>query len=65
VVRERERLRPPPAAVRPLPLAAVQTRQLAGVKVYWLGEEAEKPVYVVGKTEDGQWAGVKTNVVET
>jgi hypothetical protein len=39
--------------------------QLSGVKVYKLGGEPEKPVYVVGKTQDGQWAGVKTTVVET
>jgi Nuclease A inhibitor-like protein len=46
-------------------LAKVLKEQLAGVKVYKLGDEAEKTVYVVGKTPDGQWAGVKTSVVET
>src|SRR5262249_58779199 len=39
--------------------------QLSGVKVYKVGEEAEKDVYLVGKTKDGQWAGLKTTVVET
>ena len=39
--------------------------QLAGVQVYKLGGEAEKQVYIVGKTPDGQWAGLKTTVVET
>jgi hypothetical protein len=46
-------------------LTKVLREQLAGVKVYKLGEDAEKPVYVVGKTPDGQWAGLKTTVVET
>jgi hypothetical protein len=39
--------------------------QLSGVKVYKVGDEAEKQVFVVGKTADGQWAGRKTSVVET
>lgn len=39
--------------------------QLTEVKVYTLGEEAEKQVYIVGKTQDSQWAGVRTVVVET
>jgi hypothetical protein len=38
---------------------------LAGVKVYKLGDEPEKPVYVVGKAADGRWGRVKTTVVET
>jgi len=28
-------------------------------------DQAEKQIYVVGKTSDGQWAGFKTSVVET
>jgi hypothetical protein len=39
--------------------------QLSAIKVYKLGEEAEKEVYIVGKTKDGRWAGLKTSVVET
>jgi Nuclease A inhibitor-like protein len=39
--------------------------QLSGVKVYKVGDEAEKVAYVVGKTSDGDWAGLKTTVVET
>jgi hypothetical protein len=39
--------------------------QLAGVKVYKVGDEAERQVYVVGKAPDGRWAGLKTTVVET
>ena len=39
--------------------------QLSGVKVYRVGDEPEKDVYVVGKTTDGRWAGLKTTVVET
>jgi hypothetical protein len=46
-------------------LTKVLQAQLAGVKVYKLGEEAEKQVYIVGKTQDGPWAGLKTTVVET
>jgi histidine triad (HIT) family protein len=46
-------------------LLKVLREQLSGVKVYKIGEEAEKTVCVVGKTADGQWAGVKTTVVET
>jgi hypothetical protein len=39
--------------------------QLAGIKVCKIGDEAEKAVYIVGKTADGCWAGLKTMVVET
>jgi hypothetical protein len=46
-------------------LATVLHEQLTGVKVYKLGEEAEKQAYIVGKTQDGQWAGLATTVVET
>jgi hypothetical protein len=46
-------------------LAQVLKEQLSGIKVCKLGEEAEKPVYLVGKTADGRWAGLKTTVVET
>lgn len=46
-------------------LAGVIGEQLTGVKVYKIGDEAEKEAYVVGKTSDGNWAGLKTTVVET
>jgi hypothetical protein len=46
-------------------LAQVLKEQLSDIKVYKLGEEAEKEVYIVGKTADGRWAGLKTKVVET
>ena len=39
--------------------------QLSGVKVYKVGDEAERQVYIVGKAPDGRWAGLKTTVVET
>jgi hypothetical protein len=39
--------------------------QLSGVKVYVVGDEAEKEVYLVGKTKAGQWAGLKATVVES
>ena len=35
------------------------------IAVLYVGDEAEKEVYVVGKTKGGQWAGLKTSVVET
>jgi hypothetical protein len=46
-------------------LAAAGKAQLSGVKVYKVGHHPERQVYVVGKTSDGQWAGLKTTVVET
>jgi histidine triad (HIT) family protein len=46
-------------------LAQVLKQQLSGIKVYKVGEEAEKAVYIVGKTKAGRWAGLKTSVVET
>jgi hypothetical protein len=46
-------------------LAAVLRDHLSDIQVYKVGEEAEKQVYVVGKTKDGALAGVKTSVVET
>jgi hypothetical protein len=38
---------------------------LAGIAVYKIGADAEKLVYIVGKAQDGRWAGLKTIVVET
>jgi Nuclease A inhibitor-like protein len=46
-------------------LAAVIKQQLSGVKVYKVGDEPERQVFIVGKTKDGLWAGLKTTVVET
>src|SRR5947209_5627218 len=46
-------------------LQQVLQEQLSGVKVYKVGDEPEKQVYVVGKAPDGRWAGLKTTVVET
>jgi hypothetical protein len=46
-------------------LAAVLRKQLTGIKVFKVGDEAEKQAFVVGKTSDGKWAGLKTTVVET
>jgi histidine triad (HIT) family protein len=40
-------------------------QQLTGIKVYKVGDEPEKQAYIVGKTKDGRWAGLKTTVVET
>jgi hypothetical protein len=46
-------------------LQQVIQEQLAGVKVFRVGDEPEKDVYIVGKTRDGKLAGLKTSVVET
>jgi hypothetical protein len=46
-------------------LAKVLQEQLSGVKVYEVGDEPQRQVYVVGKAPDGRWAGLKTTVVET
>jgi hypothetical protein len=39
--------------------------QLAGVRAYKVGDEAERAVYIVGRPQDGHWAGLKTSIVET
>ncbi len=39
--------------------------QLSAIKVYKVGDEAQKDAYIVGKAADGRWAGLKTTVVET
>jgi hypothetical protein len=46
-------------------LRQVIREQLSVVKVFRVGDEPEKAVYIVGKTRDGKWAGLKTTVVET
>jgi hypothetical protein len=46
-------------------LAKALQEQLADIKVYKVGDEPEKDVYIVGQTKDGQWAGLQTTVVET
>ncbi len=46
-------------------LEAVLRKQLADVTVYKVGDEAERQVYIVGRTPGGGWAGLKTVVVET
>jgi hypothetical protein len=46
-------------------LAKELQAQVSDIKVYKVGDEAEKAVYVVGRTKDGRWAGLKTTVVET
>jgi hypothetical protein len=37
---------------------------LSGAKVFKVGQ-AQKRVYIVGKTKEGDWAGLKTTAVET
>jgi hypothetical protein len=46
-------------------LGQVIQEQLSGVKVYRVGDEPEKAVFILGKTKEGKWAGLKTTVVET
>ena len=46
-------------------LAKAINEQLSGIKVYKVGDEPEKQVFLVGKTKDGRWGGLKTTVVET
>jgi hypothetical protein len=46
-------------------LLKVLHEQLSRAKVYKVGDEVERTAYVVGKSADGQWVGVKTTVVET
>ena len=46
-------------------LAKVFQEQSSGIKVYKVGDESEEQVYIVGQTQDGQQAGLKTTVVET
>ena len=46
-------------------LAKVLKEQLSGVKVYKIGDEAERQVFIAGQTPEGQWTGLKTTVVET
>lgn len=47
-----------------LPLFAVFAHHLSGVTVFKVGE-VNIDVYIVGRTTDGQYAGVKTHAVET
>jgi hypothetical protein len=60
-------LRTVPAEDRPKfdKLRKALQEQLSGVKVFKVGDKAERTVYIVGKTKDGKWAGLKTTVVET
>ena len=47
-----------------LHLFATLAHHLSGVTVFKVGE-VNMDVYIVGRTTDGQYAGVKTQVVET
>jgi hypothetical protein len=47
-----------------LPLFAALAHHLSGVTVFKVGE-VEADVYIIGRTTDGRFAGVKTKVVET
>ena len=46
-------------------LANVLKDDLTDTKVYKIGDKPEKTIVVVGRTNDGKCAGVKTTVVET
>jgi hypothetical protein len=45
-------------------LLKVVNEQLSGVKVYRFGD-VELDIFLVGKTKEGDWAGLKTKSVET
>jgi hypothetical protein len=45
-------------------LTKVLKENLSGIKVHKIGDVNLK-VYILGKTKDGQWAGLTTEVVET
>jgi Nuclease A inhibitor-like protein len=45
-------------------LLKVVNEQLSGVKVFRSGD-VELTIYLVGKTKEGEWAGLKTKSVET
>jgi Nuclease A inhibitor-like protein len=45
-------------------LLKVVNEQLTGVKVFRFGD-VELEIYLVGKTKEGEWAGLKTKSVET
>jgi hypothetical protein len=45
-------------------LLQVVNAQLSGVKVFRFGD-VEKEIYLVGKSKEGEWAGLKTKAVET
>jgi hypothetical protein len=45
-------------------LLQVVNQQLTGAKVFRFGE-VEKEIYLVGKSKDGEWVGLKTKAVET
>lgn len=45
-------------------LAKLLQEQLSGIKVYKVGE-VSLTVFIVGKTKDGRWGGLKTEVVES
>jgi hypothetical protein len=45
-------------------LLAVLNKSLAKPKVFKIGE-ATVDIYIVGRTPDGDWAGIKTTAVET
>jgi hypothetical protein len=46
-------------------LVKVLKEHLSDIKGYKVGDEAERELFIVGKTQDGQWAGLKTTIVET
>ena len=45
-------------------LLAVLKQHLTDIKVFRIGE-VRIEIYVLGRTADGDWAGIKTNAVET
>ena len=46
-------------------LLKVIREQLTGAKVFKVGGEPRKTIYIVGKVKGGGWAGLKSTAVET
>jgi hypothetical protein len=40
-------------------------KQMPGVTVYTVGGDAEKQVFIIARSFDGSWAGVKTRTVKS
>jgi hypothetical protein len=40
-------------------------KQMPGVKVYKVGDQAGQKLFIVGRSFDGSWVGVKTTAVES
>jgi hypothetical protein len=46
-------------------LAETVSKLLTNSRVYKVGGGPEKTIYIVGKAQSGDWAGIKTTAIET